>query len=164
VNAIAKPQPHADAAGLALRDALATANAPLRDGVSAYRAAYAGLSASTDLLEVMRAAGSLVLAAESIVAASKQAEVTARTALANCMAETGCSAVALADHVVHLGTKPDRVDIEDERTIPPELMRQPSPAPDKVAIGKRLRAGTAVPGARLIGNREPICIFRSHTL
>jgi hypothetical protein len=151
---------HADATATALRQVLAGANAPLRDGVSAYRAAYAGLSASTDLLEVMRAAGSLVLAAESIVVASKQAEATARSALAQAMSETGCPAVALADHVVHLGTKPDRVDIEDERAIPPELMRVPAPAPDKVAIGKRLRAGAAVPGARLIGNREPICIFK----
>jgi hypothetical protein len=155
---------HADAAATVLRQALAAANAPLRDGVSAYRAAYADLGASSDLLEVMRAAGNLVLAAESIVAASKQAEATARAALASCMAETGCPAVALADHVVHLGTKPDRVDIEDEPAIPPELMRQPPPAPDKVAIGKRLRAGAAVPGARLIGNHEPICIFRSRSL
>jgi hypothetical protein len=155
---------HADAAATVLRQALAAANGPLRDGVSSYRAAYADLSASSDLLEVMRAAGGLVLAAESIVAASKQAEATARSALASCMAETGCPAVALADHVVHLSTKPDRVDIEDERAIPPEVMRQPPPTPDKVAIGKRLRAGTAVPGARLIGNREPICIFRSHPL
>jgi hypothetical protein len=160
VNAITKPQTHADAAAAVLRRALAAANAPLRDGVSAYRAAYAGLSASTDLLEVMRAAASLVLAAESIVAASKQAEATARSALASCMAETGCPSVALTDHVVHLSTKPDRVDIEDERAIPAELMRQPPLVPDKVAIGKRLRAGAAVPGARLIGNREPICIFK----
>jgi hypothetical protein len=151
---------HADVAVSGLRNALAAANAQFRDGVSAYRAACAGLSASTDLLEVLRAAGSLVLAAESIVAASRQAEATARSALASCMAETGCPAVALADHVVHLSTKPDRVDIEDERAIPAELMRQPPPAPDKVAIGKRLRAGVAVPGARLIGNREPICIFK----
>jgi hypothetical protein len=64
--------------------------------------------------------------------------------------------------VVHPGTKPARVDIEDENAIPPELMRVPAPAPDKVAIGKQLRAGVAVPGARLIGNHEPICIFRSN--
>ena len=42
----------------------------------------------------------------------------------------------------------------------PELLRQPPPAPDKIAIGKLLRAGVAVPGARLIGNQEPMVIFR----
>ena len=77
------------------------------------------------------------------------------------MAETGCPAVALASHVVHLGTKPARVDIENESAIPAELMRTPPPAPDKVAIAKLLRAGAEVPGARLLGNHEPLCVFRS---
>jgi hypothetical protein len=100
------------------------------------------------------------LAAEAIVAASKQVEATARSALAQTMSETGCPAVALADHVVHFGTKPARVDIEDEAPIPPELMHQPPPVPDKTAIGKILRTGASVPGARLIGNNESICVFK----
>ena len=152
---------HATAAAASLRDAIAAAKAPLRDGINAYRNAHAALIASDDLLDVLRAAGELVLAAESIVAASKHVEATARSSLASCMAETGCPAVTLPHHVVHLGTKPDRVDIEDETAIPPELMRRPEPAPDRVAIGKLLRAGAEVPGARLIGNHEPSAIFRS---
>jgi hypothetical protein len=160
MNAIAKPQSHADAAATALRHAIAAAHAPLREAVARYRTAYAGLASDADLLDVLRAAGGLVLAAEAIVAASKQVEATARAALASCMAETGCPAVALDSHTVHLSTKPSHVDIEDERAIPPELMRTPPPAPDKVAIGKLLRAGAVVPGARLVGNREPVCVFK----
>ena len=79
------------------------------------------------------------------------------------MSETGCPAVALATHTVHLGTKPARVDIEDEQAIPAELMRTPAPAPDKVAIAKLLRAGAEVPGARLIGNQEPMAVFKGRT-
>jgi Siphovirus Gp157 len=160
MNVIAKPQSHADAAATTLRRALAASHAPLREAVASYRTAYAGLTAGVDLLDVLRAVGGLVLAAEAIVAASKQVETTARDALASCMAETGCPAVALGSHTVHLSTKPARVDIADEQAIPPELLRQPPPAPDKVAIGKLLRAGAAVPGARLVGNREPVCVFK----
>jgi hypothetical protein len=162
VNSITRLHPHADAAANALRDALAAATPALRDGINAYRSARTTLNAGTDLVDVLRAAGNIVLAAEAIAHAAKNAEATARAALAQTMSETGCPAVALAAHVVHLGTKPARVDIEDESAIPAELMRQPPPAPDKVAIGKRLRAGVDVPGARLIGNREPMVVFRSN--
>jgi Siphovirus Gp157 len=79
------------------------------------------------------------------------------------MAETGCPAVTLTTHTVHLSTKPARVDIEDEGVIPAELMRTPPPAPDKVSIAKLLRAGAAVPGARLIGNHEPMVVFKGRT-
>jgi hypothetical protein len=152
---------HASAAAAELRQAITAAHGPLRSAVQAYRTAWAALAPDADLLDVLRAAGNVVLAAEAIAAAAKQAEAVARTALASCMAETGCPAIALASHVVHLSTKPDRVDIEDESAIPAEMMRQPPPAPDKVSIGKILRAGASVPGARLIGNQEPIVVFRS---
>ena len=106
----------------------------------------------------------MILAAESIAAASKRVEAAARTALATCMAETGCPAVTLDHHVVHLGTKPQSVSIDNESAIPAELMRTPQPVPDRVTIGKLLRLGRAVPGARLTGNKESICIFRSKSL
>jgi hypothetical protein len=164
MNAISKPQTHADAAGASLRDAITAANTPLRDGVAAYRAAWSELTTSTNLLDVLRAAGSIVLAAEAIHTAAKAAEATARTALAETMQETGCPAVTLDHHTVHIGTKPSYVAVDDQSAIPPELMRAPPPAPDKVAISKLLRAGVDVPGARLIENHHPICIFRSHSL
>lgn len=163
MNAITKLQSHADAAAAMLRQALAASHAPLRDAVASYRAATSDLTTGADLLDVLKGAASIVLAAEAIVSASKQAEAAARVALASCMAETGCPAVALDSHVVHLGTKPARVDIEDESAIPTELMRSPAPAPDKVAIAKLLRAGAEVPGARLVGNHEPICVFKGRT-
>jgi hypothetical protein len=154
---------HANAAAAALRSAITAAHGPLRDAVTAYRTASAGLAPDADLLEILRAAGGIVLAAEAIAAAGKSLEAAARTATAQTMLDTGCPSVGLANHVVHLSTKADHVDIEDARAIPPDLMRQPAPAPDKVAIGKLLRAGAAVPGARLIGNKEPLCIFKGKT-
>jgi hypothetical protein len=163
MNAISKPQTHAAAIAAALRQSLAASHAQLRDAVATYRAATAALTPDADLLDALRAAGSIVLAAASITDAAKQAEAAARAALASAMVETGCPAVTLASHTVHLGTKPARVDIEDESAIPAELMRIPPPAPDKVAIGKLLRAGGDVPGTRLIGNHEPICIFKGRS-
>lgn len=124
---------HADAAAFSLRQALSAAHPALRDAVAAYKAASAGLKPDADLLDVLRAAGEVVLAAEAIVAAGKQLEAAARAALATCMSDIGCPAVALADHVVHLSTKPDRVDIENQAAVPAEFMRTPPPAPDKVA-------------------------------
>jgi hypothetical protein len=154
---------HADAAASGLRIAVTTAHGPLRDAVAAYRTAWAALTPDADLLEILRAAGGIVLAAELIAAAGKQAEAAARAALAQAMSETGCPAVALATHTVHLGTKPARVDIENESAIPAELFRTPTPQPDKVAIAKLLRAGAEVPGARLIGNGGPAVVFRSRS-
>jgi hypothetical protein len=55
-----------------------------------YRTATAGLTPDADLLDVLRAAGNIVLAAEAVVAASKQAEAAARTAVATAMSATGC--------------------------------------------------------------------------
>ena len=149
---------HADAAAAILRQALAASHAPLRDAVASYRSACAGLAAGADLLDVLRGAGDIVLAAEAIVAASRQAEAAARAALANAMAETGCPAVALASHTVHLSTKPTRVDIEDESAI-----AHTASTPDKVAIAKLLRAGGEVPGARLLGNHESLVVLKERT-
>jgi Siphovirus Gp157 len=164
MNAISKPQSHADAAATALRNALSDGHAALRDAVTSYRTACASLTPDADLLDVFRAAGNIVLVAEAINAASKQAETTARAALAQAMSETGCPAVALAAHTVHLSTKPARVDIENAQDIPAEFMRQPPPALDRVAIGKCLRAGIAVPGARLLSdNQEPIVVFKGRS-
>jgi hypothetical protein len=161
MDAITKPT-HAIATATALRETLTAGNPQLRDGITAYRTAWSALTASTDLLEVLRAAGSIALAAEAIATASKAAEAAARSALANAMSEVGCPSVALASHTVHLSHKPAFVAIEDESAIPAELMRTPPPAPDQVAIGKLLRAGKEVPGARLAGNREPVCVFKGN--
>jgi hypothetical protein len=51
---------------------------------------------------------------------------------------------------------------EDAAAIPAHLMRSPPPAPDRTAIGKLLRAGVTVQGARLIENHDPVAIFRSN--
>jgi Siphovirus Gp157 len=160
MNAITRPTTHADAAATALRQALAASHAGLRDAVAAYRTATSGLAPDADLLDVLRAAGNIALAAEAIAAASKEAETAARSALAQAMTEVGCPAFRLASHTVHLSHKPAYVAIEDASVIPADLMRIPPPQPDKVAIGKLLRAGKEVPGCRFAGNREPLCIFK----
>jgi hypothetical protein len=159
MNAISKPT-YAIAAATALRETLAASHGPLRNAVAAYRTACASLTPDADLLDALRAAGNIALAAEAIAAASKEAETAARAALAQAMSEAGCPSVALESHTVHLSHKPAYVAIEDQSAIPADLMRTPPPAPDKVAIGKLLRAGKEVPGARLAGNNQPLCVFK----
>jgi hypothetical protein len=122
--------------------------------------AWAALSVSTDLVDTMRAVGSIALAAEAITNAAKAAEAVARSALAQAMADTGCPTVTLPHHTVHLGSRPASVEIEDTAAIPAHLMR--APAPDRTAIGRLLRAGVSVQGARLIENHDPVAIFRSN--
>jgi hypothetical protein len=74
MNAITKPQTHADAAAATLRQALAASHAPLRDAVATYRTAIAALTPDADLLDALRAAGNIALAAEAIATAGKDAE------------------------------------------------------------------------------------------
>jgi hypothetical protein len=53
---------------------------------------------------------------------------------------------------ISIRKNPASVVIENERQLPPHYMTtppQPSPVPDKGAIGEALKAGTNVPGARL---------------
>lgn len=160
MNAISKPT-YATAAVTALRESIGATHGAVRDAVSAYRDACRGLAPDADLLDALKAAGELALAAEALTAASKQTEAAARTALAQTMSEVGCPSVALPSHTVHLGTKPARVDIEDERAIPPELLRKPTP--DRRAIMAAIKAGRDVPGCSLVKSNEPLCVFRSRT-
>ena len=82
MNAITKPQTHADAAATTLRQALAASHAPLRDAVARYRTATAGLAPHADLLDALRAAGNIALASEVAATVGKDAEASARAALA----------------------------------------------------------------------------------
>jgi hypothetical protein len=161
MNAIAKPQPHADVAATALRNALATANAPLREAVARYRTAYAGLAADADLLDMLRAAGGLVLAAEAIVAASKQVEATARTTLAQTLMDTGACSIRSATHTFSASPGRQSVTITSAADVPAHLLHQPPPSPDKTKILRLLKAGKGVPGCEISNGGQPILTVKA---
>jgi hypothetical protein len=152
---------HADAAAAALRTAISAAHAPLRDAVAAYRAASAALTPDADLLEILRAAGGIVLAAEAIVAAGKQVEATARTALASTLMDTGACSIRGSTHTFSASAGRQSVNITRAADVPAEFLRQPPPAPDKVRILPLLKAGQIIPGCELSNGSQPILIVKA---
>jgi len=158
-----RPQPYAAAAAATLRQVLAASHAPLRSAVTEYRAATAGLAATVDLLDVLRGAGDIVLAAESIAAAAKQAEAAARAALANALMDTGACSIRSATHTFSASPGRASVVITDAAMVPADMLRQPPPSPDKVKILRLLKANEAVPGCELSNGSQPILTVKAIT-
>jgi hypothetical protein len=163
MNAITRPQPHAEAAGRALRDTLVAANTPLRDGVTSYRSAWAALTTSTDLLDVLRAAGDIVLAAEAVVAASKHVEATARATLAQSLMDTGACSIRSDTHTFSASPGRQSVTVTCAADVPPHLLHQPPPIPDKTKIGRLLKAGEHVAGCTLTNGTTPVLTVKAIT-
>ena len=161
MNAISKPQSHADAAATTLRQALAASHAPLRDAVASYRSACAGLAAGADLLDVLRGAGDIVLAAEAITAASKQAEVAARATLAQTLMDTGACSIRSATHIFSASPGRQSVTVTSAADVPAHLLHQPPPSPDKPKIMRLLKAGASIPGCELSNGGGPILTVKA---
>jgi Siphovirus Gp157 len=165
MNAIAPQRPskatHAGAATEALRQAIAAAQKPLRDAVAAYKAAHIQLAAEADLLDALRAAGELVLAAEAIVAAGKQVEATARAAMAQALMDTGACTIRSATHSFSASPGRQSVTVTSADAVPSHLLRQPPPSPDKAKILRLLKAGETIPGCELSNGSQPILTVKA---
>ena len=161
MNAITAPPTFATAAATALRNALAASHAPLREADASYRTAYAGLAPDADLLDVLRATGGLVLAAEAIVAASKQVEATARSTLAQTLMDTGAYSIRSATHTFSASPGRQSVTITSAADVPAHLLHQPPPSPDKTKILRLLKAGEEVPGCELSNGSQPILTVKA---
>ena len=127
---------------------------------SVAQAAYSGLA---DVLAVMRACPDLILAMEALQDASKSGDVAIRQALAVAMAESGATTVLSAGHATSLRDCARVVRVTDESLIPAEFMRQPAPAPDKMAIARELKAGRLIAGAELSNGGAATIQIRSRT-
>lgn len=114
-----------------------------------------------DFLDVAEAIIPLVLDLESGADALTAHARRLRDALAEVMDETGAATIRGDMHTASVSTGRAAVVITDAGLIPPTLMRQPAPVPDKTAIAKLLSAGHAVPGA-VPGNARPVLTIRSN--
>ena len=161
MNAISKPQSHADAAAATLRHALAASHAQLRQAVTEYRTAATNLTPGADLLDTFRAVGGLVLAAESIAAASKSAEATARAALAQALMDTGACSIRSATHIFSASPGRQSVTVTSAADVPSHLLQQPPASPDKAKILRLLKANEAVPGCELSNGAQPILTVKA---
>lgn len=123
-----------------------------------HRLAFA-VCGTGDMLLAAEAMVPLILsledAAETLAAHAKRL----RQVLAEVMDETGCATLRGETHIASVSAGRAGVVITDETAIPPSLMRQPPPAPDKAAISKLLRGGKAVPGC-MLGNAGPTLTIR----
>lgn len=121
----------------------------------------AGLAAEAD--DFMAAAGHLVPLVLDLEAAADALTAHARRlrdALADVMDETGAGTIRAGEHIASVSAGRAGVVITDPSLIPPSLLRQPPPQPDKIAIQKLLSKGVAVPGA-VPGNARPHLTIRS---
>lgn len=107
----------------------------------------------------MRASAGLILAAEGVADAASAVAERARAALAAAMLDTGAPAVLTDSHRVSAHEGRRAVVVTDPAAVPAELWARPEPKPDKAAIGKRLAAGEAVPGARFGNGGDPFLSF-----
>lgn len=152
---------HANNAATALRDAANAATRPVAAAVRSAQEARAEVALAGDIVQCMGSVASLIIACEAMQDAGKLAEAELRAKLASVMTEVGAATIHTEFHTVSLREAPRTVRIIDPDQIPPELMRQPPPAPDKIEIGKLLRDGKSVPGAALNNQREQVVAIRN---
>ena len=145
--------PHA---AIALRR-LAGAVTEAEDMGEAAPALLALLLATEEAAEALDAAAKATEeAAEELDAAAK----AARAALTAVLSDTGMPAAQTQHHTASVRDGAPGVVITDLALIPPTLMRQADPTPDKAAIAKALKAGGTVPGAEL-RNGAPVLTIRT---
>lgn len=103
--------------------------------------ANADLLMAADIVSGIRAAGTMLLALEAIEEDSKQTIARIRAALAEVMAETGATEVALPHHTLALVEPKPRPFVSDASALPAEFMVTPPPKPDMDAIKAALKRG-----------------------
>lgn len=114
-----------------------------------HRRAAALASDRGDFLDVAEAIIPLILDLEAGADALTAHARRLRDALAEVMDETGAATIRGDMHTASVSAGRAAVVITDPALIPPSLMRQPPPAPDKAAILKAIQKGGSVPGAEL---------------
>jgi hypothetical protein len=102
----------------------------------------------------------LLLATEEAAKALDAGAEAMRAALTAVLSDTGMPAAQTQHHTASVRDGSPGVVITDLALIPPTLMRQADPTPDKAAIAKALKAGGTVPGAEL-RNGQPILTIRT---
>jgi hypothetical protein len=130
---------------------------PARNAAAAVAAAHE----VGDLVTAGQAVGRLIHQVETAAEEMTAAAGALRGALARVMADTGMTQVRTDTGTWHVREPTARVVITDEAAIPPTLMEQPLPRPDKAAIARLLKAGGSCPGAMMNNGGGPVLAFRS---
>jgi len=130
----------------------------LPEDVQTAAAATAGCGG---LLDMMRGLAGVILAADDAADRSKQAATVVRSLLTEAMEDTSATTLRIGHHTVSLVDGRPSFSVTDPTQIPPSLMRQADPVPDRNAIQKLLNAGQDVPGV-VRRNSAPYIQLRSN--
>ena len=126
----------------------------MRAAATAYGAAHTALTDAIDVVDTMKAAVTLIVAAEALKDQSDAAARAMRATLSEVIEATGIPAVQTEDHRAITADPPRYATISDEVLIPAEYWSRPHP--DRTAIAKALREGIEVPGATLSNGGAPV--------
>lgn len=115
----------------------------------ALRRLAGAVDTADDLVDAAQTTVALLVAVEDAADTLDAIGKRLRATLGAVLDDSGMPAAQTDYHTASVRMGPPSVLITDEAAIPPTLMRQPPPAPDKIAISKLLRDGQDVPGATL---------------
>jgi hypothetical protein len=77
--------------------------------------------------------------------------------------DTGACSIRTATHTFSASPGRQSVTITSAADVPPDLMHQPKPCPDKAKILRRIKAGETIPGCELSNGSQPILTVRAIT-
>ena len=146
------------AAALAQLHAPAAAILTSPHAAIALRRLAGAVTEAEDMGEAAPALLALLVATEEASKQLDNAGSAMRAALTEVLSDTGMPAAQTAHHTASVRDGSPGVVITGD--VPAEFMRQPAPFPDKIAIGKALKAGLPVPGAEL-RNGAPVLTIRT---
>ena len=134
-------------AARSIQVAAAARHNDIRNAVKIYGLARGTLAEQPeDVTDVMRCTPALIMAAEALESAAGEAVRGLRAVLAQQMAETGCTTIHTASHVVSSVTPSRRTFVSDRALIPQRFFVPQPPVPDMAAIKAEIARGSDVPG------------------
>ena len=125
-----------------------------------YGRAHSAINTAPDVMDAMQASVSLILAAEALAETAEETAKKLRAALTEQIIETGAVGVRTEHHTAFTQESSGSVYVTDPDLVPKEFWRHPPPAPDKIAIGKELRAGRLVAGTTLSNPGRPTLVIK----
>jgi hypothetical protein len=75
--------------------------------------------------------------------------------------DTGACSIRSSTHTFSASPGRQSVTVTSAADVPPQLLHQPPPSPDKAKILQRLKAGDSVPGCELSNGTQPILTVKA---
>jgi hypothetical protein len=149
---------HASAVVAALHEAVAATAQSVGSAGRSFTKAVQAVSGADDVVDAMARTIDLLVAAEALHDAAKEAVKQVKAAFAEQIAETGAGTVRSERHIAYLQKRSDYLDVPDEAAVPEQFTRR---AIDTPALKTALAGGLQVNWARLMPNPEQTLVIRA---